>query len=350
MVIKHKPYWGAAYFHLSQIIKFKKNDPIIAEMCAILDQQDLDIVDRINLYFALAKVYEDIGDTDRQFQMLDLGNSLRKNSLNYDITRDQHLFTRIKEAFNPAPAILKLNSSNKSKLIPIFILGMPRSGTSLVHQILDSHSKVHGAGELNYLNQAVFPFIKANNNLDKNGFSNKDLINIRNKYLDSIRNLNVNEDFIVDKMPINFRYTGFILSAIPEAKIIHIKRDSMATCWSIYKYFFTGNAYSFNQQDIADYYGFYKDIMKFWSRLFPNKIYSLNYENLTNNQQSETKKILDYCDLEWDENCLNFHKNKSSVKTTSSMQVRQKMYQGSSEKWKKYESYLLPLIKGLTKN
>ena len=151
-------------------------------------------------------------------------------------------------------------------------------------------------------------------------------------------------------MPINFRYTGFILSAIPEAKIIHIKRDSMATCWSIYKYFFTGNAYSFNQQDIADYYGFYKDIMKFWSRLFPDKIYELKYENLTNNQESETKKILEYCDLEWDENCLNFHDNNSSVKTTSSMQVRHKMYQGSSEAWKKYEAYLQPIISGLSQN
>ena len=160
---------------------------------------------------------------------------------------------------------------------------------------------------------------------------------------------NVLEEFIVDKMPINFRYIGFILSAIPEAKIIHINRDPMATCWSIYKYFFTGNAYSFNQEDLAQYFGLYKDIMEFWSRLFPDKIYELNYENLTANQELETQKILEYCNLEWDVNCLTFHENKSSVKTTSSMQVRQKMYQGSSKAWKKYEAYLKPLINSLSK-
>ena len=133
----------------------------------------------------------------------------------------------------------------------------------------------------------------------------------------------------------------------PDAKIVHMKRDAVATCWSIYKSFFNGNAYSFNQKDLANYYGFYKDLMIFWAKLFPNKIYDLCYEDLTFNQEEETQKLLKYCELDWDDNCLNFHKNKTAVKTTSSMQVRQKMYQGSSQVWKKYEAYLQPLIKGL---
>jgi hypothetical protein len=135
--------------------------------------------------------------------------------------------------------------------------------------------------------------------------------------------------------------------AFPEAKILHMKRDSMATCWSIYKSFFNGNAYSFNQNDLAHYYGLYRDLMGFWDELFPNQIYDVYYEDLTANQEVETRNLLKYCELEWDDNCLNFHKNMTAVKTTSSMQVRKKMYQGSSEVWKKYEAYLQPLIKGL---
>ena len=126
-----------------------------------------------------------------------------------------------------------------------------------------------------------------------------------------------------------------------------MKRDPMATCWSIYKYEFRGNAYSFNQDDIATYYGLYEDLMDFWNKLYPKKILDICYEDLTIAQEKETKKILKYCELDWDENCLNFHTNKNVVKTTSSMQVRQKMYQGSSEAWREYEVYLQPLIKGL---
>jgi hypothetical protein len=151
-------------------------------------------------------------------------------------------------------------------------------------------------------------------------------------------------------MPLNFQYIGFILSAFPEAKIVHLKRDAMATCWSIYKSNFKnkGNGFSCNLNDLAGFYGIYTDLMDFWHQLFPDKIYDLCYEDLTTNQEKETRKLLQYCELDWDENCLDFHKNKRAVQTASSLQVRQKMYQGSSETWKKHESYLQPLIKALS--
>jgi len=342
-----KPEWGAANYHLSQVKNYKKNDPEFAKMDSFLARADLDMTDRINLNFSLAKANEDIEDHDEQFKYLEEGNSLRKKELNYSIERDIKLFSRIKEAFNPPPSILGQKKSKLSSLRPIFILGMPRSGTSLVHQILDSHNEVYGAGELNNLNKSVFPFIRENNNKDKSGFSEKDLLSIYDKYLDSLIGLNVHEGIIVDKMPLNFRYIGFILSTFPDAKILHMRRDPMATCWSIYKSFFNGNGYSFNQNDLAQYYGLYRDLMGFWDELFPNQIYNVCYEDLTTNQEIETRNLLKYCELEWDENCLNFHKNMAAVKTTSSMQVRRKMYQGSSEVWKKYEAYLQPLIKGL---
>ena len=150
-------------------------------------------------------------------------------------------------------------------------------------------------------------------------------------------------------MPSNFRYIGFILSAFPEAKIIHLKRDARATCWSIYKNYFDsdGIGYSYDQNDLAQYYGLYSDLMSFWHERFPDQIYDICYEDLTTNQEDETRKLLEYCDLDWDEKCLNFHSNKRAVKTASALQVRKKMYQGSSEAWKKYEAYLQPLIKGL---
>ena len=342
-----KPEWGAANYHLSQVKKYKKNDPMTAKMKSFLAMSNLDITDRINLNFALSKAYEDIGDNKNQFRFLEEANNLRKKELNYSTDRDKKLFSRIKEAFNLPFSTSNKISSKKSLLKPIFIVGMPRSGTSLVHQILDSHNEVYGAGELNYLNKSVFPFIKENNNNNISGFSLKAFISIRKQYLDSVNSLNFQERIIVDKMPLNFRYIGFILMCFPEAKIVHMKRDAVATCWSIYKSFFNGNAYSFNQKDLANYYGFYKDLMIFWAKLFPNKIYDLCYEDLTFNQEEETQKLLKYCELDWDDNCLNFHKNKAAVKTTSSMQVRQKMYQGSSQVWKKYEAYLQPLIKGL---
>ena len=174
--------------------------------------------------------------------------------------------------------------------------------------------------------------------------SNEELLLIRNNYLQYISSLKINNNIFIDKMPLNFRHIGFILAAFPEAKIIHMKRDSMATCWSIYKYYFNGNLYSYNQKDLGNYYKLYEDLMRYWDKKFPTKIYNISYEDLTLNQEQQTRKLVDYCGLDWDENCLNFYKNKGAVKTTSALQVRQKMYQGSSEVWKKYENHLEELI------
>ena len=342
-----KPDWGDAHLHLSRIKKYRKNDPHIAEMLSLLSKNDLTLIDRIGLNFALSKVYEDLENHKEQFKFLNEANSLRKKELNYSIERDQKLFSRIKETFNNPPFEINYTKLNIKSIKPIFIVGMPRSGTSLVHQILDSHSEVKGLGELNNLNKFVVPLLKSFNHDIKEYFSKKELLLLRDEYLNSLPISNINENIIVDKMPLNFRYVGFILSCFPDAKVIHMNRDPMATCWSIYKYEFRGNAYSFNQEDIASYYGLYSDLMGFWKDLFPGKIYDLCYEDLTSNQEEETQELLRYCELEWDDKCLNFHNNKTSVKTTSSMQVRKKMYQGSSEAWKKYEIYLKPLIKGL---
>ena len=161
--------------------------------------------------------------------------------------------------------------------------------------------------------------------------------------------MDFSKKIIIDKMPSNFRYIGFISLAFPEAKIINLNRDAKATCWSMYKYYFdsSGLGFSYNQTDLVSYFKLYDELMRFWRDLFPNKIYDICYEDLTLNQEIETRNLLKYCGLDWDQNCLNFHQNKRVVKTTSGMQVRKKIYQGSSEAWKKYEKYLKTLIKGL---
>ena len=341
------PSWGHAHYHLSRVKSYKKNDPQIDQIKQALEIENLNSIDLIGLNFALSKVYEDLENHKEQFKFLNEANSLRKKELNYSIERDQKLFLRIKETFKIPPSIFNSSEIKTKPNKPIFIVGMPRSGTSLVHQILDSHSEVKGLGELNNLNKFVVPLLKSFNHDFKECFSKKELLLLRDEYLNSLPISDINENIIVDKMPLNFRYIGFILSCFPDAKVIHMNRDPMATCWSIYKYEFRGNAYSFNQEDIASYYGLYSDLMGFWKDLFPGKIYDLCYEDLTSNQEEETQALLRYCELEWDDKCLNFHNNKTSVKTTSSMQVRKKMYQGSSEAWKKYEIYLKPLIKGL---
>lgn len=340
------PMWSNVHLEISRLKKYEKNDPQITKVLSYLNIKDLSMDDRINFNFTLAKIFEDLGDLDKQFKHLNEANKLRKKESGYIFKKDIVLFNSIIETFKMAPKPLNIQKIKTKGALPFFILGMPRSGTSLVHQILSSHSLVYGAGELTKLYKYCFPHLKAHTS-EVEMISETNLKSIREEYLGYIDSLKVSEKIIIDKMPLNFRFIGFILTAIPEAKVIHMKRDSMATCWSIYKYYFPGNSYSYNQKDIASYYQLYTNLMDFWHQMYPKKIYDLCYEDLTTNQEAETRKLLDYCELNWEESCLNFDKNKTAVKTTSSIQVKQKMYQGSSEVWKKYESYLQPLIKGL---
>ena len=298
--------------------------------------------------FALADINKSLGNHEDYIKFLNEGNSLRKEEIKYSFEESQNFHSIITKLFSSTQPIIKTSSKSISDIKPIFIVGMPRSGTSLVEQIISSHKSVHGAGELLNFRNIITPIL--DNHLSKKNSSipNEDMLKIRNEYLDSLGSLKAKENIITDNMPMNFRLLGFILSAIPEAKIIHLTRDPMATCWSNFNHYFTaGNGFSFDQEDLAKFYLLYQELMNFWHKLFPNKIYDLNYENLTINQEKETKKLIKYCDLEWDENCLDFHKNQRGVLTASSAQVRKKMYQGSSEAWKKYEKNLQPLIKGL---
>ena len=345
--LKVNPYLTNSYRNLSKLIKFKAKDPLISQMESLYSKSDLHPLHKINLCFSLAKAYEDLNNKDNFFKFLNEGNALRKKELNYDIIQSNNVHSTIINLFSSNQTVINKPKKN-SKIKPIFIVGMPRSGTTLVEQIISNHHKVYGAGELLTLRKVIDPILESYLKDNKYKISKKDLSLAREQYIDSLSNLNVSEKIITDKMPVNFRLIGFILSAIPEAKIIHIKRDARAICWSNYKHYFSaGNGFSFDQDDLVKFYTLYSEMMDFWHTLFPKKIYDISYEELTKNQKNETHKLLNYCELDWDDNCLNFHKNSRGVVTASSSQVRQKMYQGSSEAWKKYESNLKPIIEGL---
>ena len=335
-----------AYHSLSHLKKYKANDPQIKQMQTILSSKDLSQSKRIHICLALANIYEKLGNQLSFFKYLDEGNNLQKNESLYSLEKPTKEHSAIKELFSLDVSPIYESSSEK-KLI--FIVGMPRSGTSLVEQIISSHSKVYGAGELNTLPKLVTPIIKNFIAGDINQLTEKTILFLRNEYLDILDALNIEEQIVSDKLPLNFQYIGFIMSAFPNAKIIHLNRDARAVCWSNYKYYFESknNGYSNNFEDLAGYYGLYVDLMNFWHKKYPNKIYDIYYEDLTVNQEEETRKLLKYCDLEWEDSCLDFHSNERAVKTVSALQVRKKMYQGSSEAWKKHWAYIQPLTNAL---
>ncbi len=216
---------------------------------------------------------------------------------------------------------------------------MPRSGTTLIEQIISSHSDVTGAGELKYVSQ-----YGANLALGSKAINTASLSEFRKKYLSELSKVSNGKRFATDKMPQNFRFIPLICAAFPEAKIIHVQRNAAATCWSNYKQYFSskGLGYSYDLQDVVSYYRLYSDLMDLWQSEYGDRIYNLDYEKLTTNQKTETKRLIEYLELNWEKKCLLPHTNKRSVRTSSQQQVRQKVYQGSSEVWQKYE----PLLDG----
>ncbi len=337
--LSHKEDLFEIHRHLAYAKKYDGSEAQIQTLLKLKERFDLSNEDQININFTLAKIYDDLKKYEKSFLFLVEGNRLRKNQLRYNINDDIELFNSLKARFKDHnfKEILLDKAYDTNKVTPIFIIGMPRSGTTLIEQIISSHSKVYGAGELNFLSKSV-----ELNDLVNVDFTDHSLTEFRNYYFDQLKTLETSQMFITDKMPLNFRWCGFILKAIPEAKIIHVTRDRMATCFSLFKSYFssTGNRYAYELKDIADYYNLYQELMEFWSSNFPEKIYGLNYDHLTEYPQKEIEDVIKFTGLKWEDQCLDYQKNVRPVMTLSKTQVREKIYKGSSQKWKNYEEFL----------
>ena len=335
--LKLKMDYADVYKQLSSLIKYERGHPHIEVISKLLTNNNSEDIEKCRLHFAFAKINEDLNELKIAFQHYVEGGRIKKALLSYDISQDKTNFELIKSNHTKIKSI-KLsvkNSTSKSK--PIFIIGMPRSGTSLTEQIITSHSQVFGAGELPIVNNLF-----SSMSLGISEMTCEKLLELRAKYLNEMAAITGKNKFFTDKMPQNFMHLGVIIELLPEAKIVHVHRNPKATCWSNFKHLFTSNSmgYSYDLEDVVQYYQYYKDLMKYWEQTYPNKIYHLDYEQLTSNPHLETKKLIQHLRLNWEDACLHPHENSRQVKTASQHQVKKKIYKNSSSDWEKFESYL----------
>jgi len=352
-VLKINSKFTRADRSLSMSLKYDINNPHLKIMENKIKDQSLNNFQKIELYFGLGKAYEDIKNYKKSFENYKLGNKIKRDAIKYQINDDVKLFENIKKSFSNINFQNLENVGNKSNKM-IFILGMPRSGTTLVEQIIANHKNVYGAGELRDLTQIIKENFLVNDKIkfpekfnikDQNFFSN-----MGTKYLENLDRYNTNKNYITDKAPLNFKWIGLIKLILPKSKIIHCTRDPKDTCLSLFKNFFEGELnFSYNLEEAGKYYKLYQNLMEFWKQLLPDFIYDISYEKLVENQEFESRKLLDFCNFDWDKNCLTFYRNKRGIVTASFAQARKPIYKNSVKSWQNYKNELLPMFKILEK-
>ena len=353
-IMSRQPDYTQAHFSYSGIHKYKDmTDPHITVMQALYQHKDLETDNRVYLAFALAKAFEDIGQYSQSFKYLETGNNLRHEEFNYQVDSDRELIQSIIRAFS-REAMSKLQIKTGSSKKPIFIVGMPRSGTSLVEKILSRHADVHAAGELDYIfSLGTQLFLKESPHFlfkPLDSYSNSAFETLGKTYLEKIETLDDKASRLTDKMPFNMMMIGLIKIALPNAKIIHCVRDAKDNCLSIYKQNFTTGNYRFayDLKSLGQFHEQYRLLMKHWHHVLGDEIYDISYESLTHHPEPEIRKLLAACDLDWQENCLDFEKGAGTVKTASFYQVRQPMYTSSVNLWEQYQDQLQPLFDALS--
>jgi len=341
--LKENPLFFDSYKNYIDITKIDSKDKIFKALENI-SFKNLNDKDKITIFYSLSKGYFDQKKNKIGFEFLEKAKVLKKKNSSFSMNGQQKLFKNIKSFFNDNH-LKKIENKIKIKKNPIFIVGMPRSGTTLIEQILSSHPEVFGAGELNYL-----PIIIDEINFNKKKYEN--VINkIRLEYSERLLKLS-HKKYIIDKLPMNFKWIGFILKAFPEAKVIHLERNPMAVCWSNYKINFndSGMDFNLNQKDIASYYILYNNLMKFWFQNFNSKIIRINYDEFVCNHKIKIKEIISKLNLKWEDSLNNHYKNERPIETASLHQARGKIIKNSSKQWKSYEVFLKPMQNMLKEN
>ena len=337
------PKYTRADLLISRCITYDEKNWHYKQLIKETENRELTKDEDIELCFSLSKAKEDVNQIEDAYQFLKIGNDLRKKKSKYNIFSDLNLIKKIKQLFENLD--LEKFTNNKSEKI-IVVLGMPRSGTSLVEQIISPHSNVFGGGELPYMDMLMKKYFVNNDEIQLNDAlksiknSNK-IESIANEYLDFTRNLNIKNKIFLDKSLLNFLWIGFIKILFPNAKIIHCHRDPKNNCLSIYKNLFRdGLGFAHNEEDLVKFYKTYEDLMNFWKSKNIKNLIDVNYEELINNNNYEIKRIIKHCEFEWEESCLSFYKNKNPIKTISAAQARKPIYKSSLNTFDQYKNFL----------
>jgi tetratricopeptide (TPR) repeat protein len=337
-----------ACYQLSNFRKFKKDEKYFSALES-LKNKNISAKQKATIAFTLGKIYSDIDEYDKAFENYKQGNELRKTINKVTFNEDEYaayinaLIDTVDFDFLEERKGFGIESD-----LPVFIVGMPRSGTTLVEQIVSSHPLACGAGELTFINEAVAElFDPGETDFSKSikAFDDKKSKKIARSYIEFLSSFSKSAGKITDKLPLNFVNLWFIKLLFPNAKILHCGRDPIDTCLSCYFHDFEyDHPYKNDLKTLGFYYRMYEKIMGHWKSLFGRDIMDVQYEKLVADPDSELKKIIAFCGLEWDEKCLEFYNNKRPVKTASYIQVRQKIYNSSVKRWKKYEKHLGDLI------
>ena len=334
-ILELKPDLTEADRIISQMTKYDSEHSHFIDMKRKLSNTPLDEKAMLHLHFALGKAYSDQKKYKKSFENFKKANDLSKKISKYNFEIDRKRFLKVRDKFNSLKD-LKINKNNRKFL---FIIGMPRSGTSLTEQIISSHENVFGGGELPYIRKIYENYFELNKKVTIDN-----LLDCERDYIEYTSNLDNSNKVFTDKAPLNFFYIGFILKFLPNSKFINIVRNPIDNCWSIYKnHFPTKIDFANNLDDLARYYDHYKNLMNFWRKIFPSQIYDLCYENLVSDTKKEVKKLLKFCSLEWDDKCLQHQKNKRVIKTISYNQARKPIYNTSIKSFTGYEDYLVAL-------
>jgi len=319
----------------------------------IADDDFRDEESRLIARFALGKLYDDCSEYDKAFEHYAIGNALKRRSIDFDADEHTAWVDRVLDTFTEEFFRVHANEGNQSTR-PVFIIGMIRSGTSLVEQILASHSCVYGAGELLEIPGLVrdLPDILQTQGTYPECIRRLDSRAIRvasERYLQALAGRDDQALRVIDKLPTNFLYLGLIAVMFPNAHIVHCRREPLDTCLSIYfQRFSQGHHYAYDFEDIAAYYAEYERLMRHWKKVLPVKILDVSYARLVDDLEAETRRMLGFCDLQWEETCLAFHRSARSVRTASSWQVRQPLYRTAQARWKHYGAHLEGLRKALS--
>lgn len=353
-VIERRPTDFEAYLNRSELRRQTSGGNHIAQLEAVARSAASDWRGEVQVRFALAKEFEDLGEYAKSFEQLQRGTRLHRGHLRYDVAKDVATVDWIIEAF-PVEGSEPASRGEVGDDDPVFIVGLPRSGTTLVERILGCHPSLTSAGELDTF--AIVLVNAARRRSEKKDLGRRELVRVSatldfpalgQAYLTQARTKYGVKGRFIDKMPLNYLYCGLIRRALPGARIVHVTRHPIAVCFAMYKTLFkSGYPFSYDLEEIAQYYLAYRRLMEHWRSLLGQDLYDISYESLVADQSGETRKLLECCGLQWDDACLRFYLNGSPSTTASAAQVRHPIYDSSVSQWRAYDAQLSDLKRRL---